>query len=361
MATGRSGQLVLTDGGSKDSPHVKHVPQVPGVGADTAYFVQRRFEDTALVIFQQHAKRLKEVSPGVYHPLAARTSTNDPSLHVIPGLEPDLEVGVSAYLDRSAAASDVASTGSGGSLRRSSAASPQSSSLGARTSLRKDSESSAEKTSENCVGDSGIGVEENGAPSSSSSDQVFAEGVLKSAARPTAAASFSDSSSVGSSAPDSDLDEGGGPLAAAAGDSSLQTALDVVEDHHLHHHHNGEKSVGKAGDDSPARGEPRRGLRQQGEGVTFAQSESQRISSVPNSPVNPLPPKDASVIVSEPRREPYSPEELPQVREPSSFNEPQPSRGELREATESFLPSGSVDVGEISAAGSEEDIQITRL
>eukprot|EP00916_Digyalum_oweni_P002446 GHVL01004525.1.p1 GENE.GHVL01004525.1~~GHVL01004525.1.p1 ORF type:complete len:286 (-),score=24.95 GHVL01004525.1:762-1619(-) len=44
--------------------------------ADSAYFVHQRYEDTALVIFQQHAKEKKKANPGQYTPLSHPSSAS---------------------------------------------------------------------------------------------------------------------------------------------------------------------------------------------------------------------------------------------------------------------------------------------
>ncbi|XP_076454950.1 uncharacterized protein LOC143289745 [Babylonia areolata] len=84
MASGRSGQLVLTGAKAKvkDDAFLKTPRASRHAHADPAYFLQRRFHDTALVVFRQHVRRLKEASPGHYTPLPTTTT---PTLHLIPG------------------------------------------------------------------------------------------------------------------------------------------------------------------------------------------------------------------------------------------------------------------------------------
>ena len=67
---GRSGHHVLSEVKEPPSPPAARQMHRPHNYADSAYFVHQRYEDTALVIFQQQAKKNKELKPNQYTPLS---------------------------------------------------------------------------------------------------------------------------------------------------------------------------------------------------------------------------------------------------------------------------------------------------
>ena len=67
---GRSGHHVLSEVKEPPSSPAARQMHRPHNYADSAYFVHQRYEDTALVIFQQQAKKNKELKPSQYKPLS---------------------------------------------------------------------------------------------------------------------------------------------------------------------------------------------------------------------------------------------------------------------------------------------------
>ena len=66
-SAGRSHQPVLSHVKDPPSPKGAHQMNRPHNYSESAYFIHQRYEDTALVIFQQNAKKKKDVKHSVHH------------------------------------------------------------------------------------------------------------------------------------------------------------------------------------------------------------------------------------------------------------------------------------------------------